>query len=103
MDEGHLAPFLQEMRKLLAEAGVPMSDKNILATSGRVRAGYRIGELERADPKTFSGMRDRGNIADYKGYVASIALDGFASDALDPLDQSKGVDFENLFAIGVVK
>jgi len=42
-------------------------------------------------------------IADYKGYVGSIALDDFASDALDPLDQSKGVDFENLFAIGVVK
>jgi hypothetical protein len=35
--------------------------------------------------------------------VGSIALDDFASDALEPLDHSKGVDFENLFAIGVVK
>jgi ethanolamine ammonia-lyase large subunit len=58
MDEGHLAPYLEEMRKLLAEAGVPMSDKNIVVTSGRVRVGYRIGEMlfERADPKSFSGI-----------------------------------------------
>jgi ethanolamine ammonia-lyase large subunit len=26
--------------RLLAESGVPMSDRNILVTSGRVRAGY---------------------------------------------------------------
>jgi ethanolamine ammonia-lyase large subunit len=58
MDEGHLAPYLEEMRRLLAEAGVPMSNKNILVTSGRVRAGYRIGELlfEKADPSSFSGI-----------------------------------------------
>jgi ethanolamine ammonia-lyase large subunit len=58
MDEGHLAPYLEEMRKLLAEANVPMSDKNILVTSGRVRAGYRIGEIlfERADPNSFRGI-----------------------------------------------
>jgi ethanolamine ammonia-lyase large subunit len=58
MDEGHLAPYLEEIRKLLAEASVPMSDKNILVTSGRVRAGYRIGEMlfENADPNTFRGI-----------------------------------------------
>ena len=58
MDEGHLAPYLEEMRRLLAEADVPMSDKNILVTSGRVRAGYRIGEVlfEEADPKSFRGI-----------------------------------------------
>ena len=58
MDEGHLAPYLEEMRRLLAEAGVPMSDKNILVTSGRVRAGYRIGEtlFEGADPNSFRGI-----------------------------------------------
>jgi ethanolamine ammonia-lyase large subunit len=58
MDEGHLAPYLDEIRKLLVEAGVPMSDKNIVVTSGRVRAGYRIGELlfEKADPNTFQGI-----------------------------------------------
>ncbi|EPE97024.1 ethanolamine ammonia lyase large subunit [Rhizobium grahamii CCGE 502] len=54
MDDGHLAPYLEEMRRLLAEADVPMSDSNILVTGGRVRAGYRIGELlfEKADPNS---------------------------------------------------
>ena len=58
MDQGHLAPYLEEMRRLLAEAGVPTSEKNILVTSGRVRAGYRIGELlfEKADPNSFRGI-----------------------------------------------
>ena len=58
MDEGHLLPYLDELRKMLAEANVPMSEKNIVVTSGRVRAGYRIGELlfENADPNTFRGI-----------------------------------------------
>jgi ethanolamine ammonia-lyase large subunit len=58
MDDGHLAPYLEEVRRLLAEAGVPISDQNILVTSGRVRAGYRIGEtlFEKADPNSFRGI-----------------------------------------------
>ena len=58
MDEGHLAPYLEEVRRLLAEANVPMSDKNIVVTGGRVRAGYRIGEMlfEKADPHSLRGI-----------------------------------------------
>ncbi|WP_341486776.1 ethanolamine ammonia-lyase [Pararhizobium sp. A13] len=58
MDDGHLAPYLEEIRSLLADAGVPMSDKNILVTSGRVRVGYRIGEVlfEKAEPNSFRGI-----------------------------------------------
>ncbi|WP_331371276.1 ethanolamine ammonia-lyase [Sinorhizobium chiapasense] len=58
MDDGHLAPYLEEMRRLLAEAGVTMGDKNIMVTSGRVRAGYRVGEVlfEKADPDTIRGI-----------------------------------------------
>jgi ethanolamine ammonia-lyase large subunit len=58
MDQGHLAPYLEEIRKLLAEAGIPMSDRNILVTSGRFRAGYHIGEMlfEKADPNSFRGI-----------------------------------------------
>ncbi|MGI0524721.1 ethanolamine ammonia-lyase subunit EutB [Rhizobium giardinii] len=58
MDDGHLAPYLEEMRRLLADAGVSVSDKNILVTSGRVRAGYRIGEVlfEKAEPNSFRGI-----------------------------------------------
>ena len=58
MDENHLMPYVDELRKLLAEANVPMSEKNIVVTSGRVRAGYRIGELlfEKSDPNSFRGI-----------------------------------------------
>jgi len=58
MDEGHLAPYLEELGKLLADAGVPINDKYIVVTSGRVRVGYRIGEIlfERADPLSFRGI-----------------------------------------------
>ena len=58
MDEGHLAPYLDEIRKMLADANVPMSETNIVVTGGRVRAGYRIGELlfENAEPDVFRGI-----------------------------------------------
>ena len=58
MDENHLAPYLDEMQKLFAEAGVTISDTNIVVTGGRVRAGYRIGELlfEDSDPNAFRGI-----------------------------------------------
>ncbi|WP_429810349.1 ethanolamine ammonia-lyase [Ensifer sp. B1-9] len=58
MDEGHLAPFLEEMRRLLSDAGVSVGDKNIVVTSGRVRAGYRIGEMlyAKADPDSLRGI-----------------------------------------------
>ncbi|NRP21298.1 Ethanolamine ammonia-lyase heavy chain [Ensifer adhaerens] len=58
MDDGHLAPYLEEVRKLLSDAGVTMSEDNILVTSGRVRAGYRIGEtlFEKSDPDSLRGI-----------------------------------------------
>jgi ethanolamine ammonia-lyase large subunit len=58
MDEGHLAPYLQELNILLSEAGVPINDKIIVVSGGRVRAGYRIGEIlfEKADPHSFRGI-----------------------------------------------
>jgi ethanolamine ammonia-lyase large subunit len=58
MDNGHLEPYLFEMRRLLREARVSVADQNILVTSGRVRVGYRIGEtlFERTDPNSFRGV-----------------------------------------------
>lgn len=44
MDPGHLAPFLEELRRCLAFYGYHPSPEHIAVTSGRVRAGYRIGE-----------------------------------------------------------
>ena len=45
MDEGHLEPFLKELRRELKDAGLTVSEKNIVVTSGRVRAGYAIGDV----------------------------------------------------------
>jgi ethanolamine ammonia-lyase large subunit len=58
MDDNHLAPYLDEVGKLLAERGISMSGTHIVVTSGRVRAGYRIGELlfGQTDPETFRGI-----------------------------------------------
>jgi ethanolamine ammonia-lyase large subunit len=58
MDENHLAPYLNEIKKMFTDAGVTVSDKNIVVTGGRVRAGYRIGEIlfEKADDNGFRGI-----------------------------------------------
>jgi ethanolamine ammonia-lyase large subunit len=45
MDEGHLKPYLDGLRDELKKAGMTMADKNIVVTSGRVRAGYRAGDI----------------------------------------------------------
>jgi ethanolamine ammonia-lyase large subunit len=58
MDEGHLTPYLEEIRKLLTEAGAVVSEKNIVVTSARVRAGYEIGQVlyEKSDPNKLKGI-----------------------------------------------
>jgi ethanolamine ammonia-lyase large subunit len=45
MDPGHLAPFLDELRVGLVREGYRPAPEHIVQTSGRVRAGYRIGEV----------------------------------------------------------
>ena len=44
-DDGHLKPFLEILRKELMQNGFSVANEHILITNGRVRAGYRIGEL----------------------------------------------------------
>lgn len=44
MDPGHLAPFLKRVRERLGRDGFRPARENLVVTSGRVRAGYRIGE-----------------------------------------------------------
>ena len=58
MDEGHLAPYLDEIRKLMTENGAVLSDKNIVVINGRVRAGYEIGNIlfEKNDPERLYGI-----------------------------------------------
>lgn len=45
MDEGHLKPFLDGLRKNLTNKGFKLNNEHILITHGRVRAGYQCGEL----------------------------------------------------------
>lgn len=45
IEDGHLDVFLNQLRHGLRKAGFKASDKPLLFTSGRVRAGYRTGEL----------------------------------------------------------
>jgi ethanolamine ammonia-lyase large subunit len=49
MDPGHLAPFLERLRKGLVRGGFRPAREHIVFTSGRVRAGYRVGESLFAD------------------------------------------------------
>lgn len=44
-DDGHLTPFLKHLRTGLADHGLQTAEPNLLLTSGRVRAGYRAGEI----------------------------------------------------------
>jgi ethanolamine ammonia-lyase large subunit len=44
-DDGHLAPYLDRLRQKLGAAGFELAPEPIVVTGGRVRAGYRIGEI----------------------------------------------------------
>ena len=44
-DDGHLAPYLDRLHRSLGDAGFELAPEPIVVTGGRVRAGYRIGEI----------------------------------------------------------
>ena len=44
MDEGQLEPYLEALRAALGAAGYQPAPEHLVLTSGRVRAGYRVGE-----------------------------------------------------------
>ena len=44
-DPGNLNPYLEALRHELAKAGLPAAPENLVVNNGRVRVGYRIGEL----------------------------------------------------------
>jgi ethanolamine ammonia-lyase large subunit len=49
MDEGHLLPFLAALRPRLEAAGYRVAPELLVVSLGRVRAGYRAGEVLFAD------------------------------------------------------
>jgi len=50
MDEEHLMPYLKTLRAEMAKEGWTVARENIVVTSGRVRAGYRAGDILFKDP-----------------------------------------------------
>ncbi|MAU72546.1 MAG: ethanolamine ammonia-lyase [Pseudozobellia sp.] len=44
MDDGHLMPYLNQLKAELRNKGYTVSDQNIVIKHGRVRAGYACGE-----------------------------------------------------------
>ena len=52
-DSGHLEPYLAALPPALAAAGFRLAPEQIVITTGRVRAGYQIGEL------LYGGLPDR--------------------------------------------
>lgn len=45
MDEGHLMPYLDQLKDTLTKKGYTVAQENIVIKHGRVRAGYACGEL----------------------------------------------------------
>ena len=45
MDEGHLLPYLNNLKENLSKAGYTVSENNIVVYGGRVRAGYHAGNI----------------------------------------------------------
>lgn len=45
MDKGHLTPYLNGLKKSLQENNYHVAEENIVITHGRVRAGYKCGEV----------------------------------------------------------
>ena len=58
MDEGHLAPYLEEMRRLLADADVPMSKPTSWSPAAGCGSGTGSARRcsKRADPDSFRGI-----------------------------------------------
>ena len=59
MDDGHLAPYLTALREELEREGYSAAPELLVVHGGRVRAGYRIGELlfgTKADPAAYRGI-----------------------------------------------
>jgi ethanolamine ammonia-lyase large subunit len=91
MDEGHLEPFLDALRRELKEAGLTVDEKYIVVTSGRVRAGYAIGEVlfAKADankPKAvlnIIGERPGSGHHNYSVYIASPKGNVWAEKKVD--------------------
>jgi ethanolamine ammonia-lyase large subunit len=58
MDEGHLMPYLEGLRGSLSDLGYTVAEAHLLITYGRVRAGYKCGEVLFGQPG--AAIQNRG-------------------------------------------
>ena len=91
MDSGHLAPYLNEVKKELKNAGYTVDEKTIVVTNGRVRAGYEIGNVlfgksDPAKPKAvlnIIGERPGTEHHSFSVYIAAPKADVWAEKKCD--------------------
>jgi len=92
MDDGHLTPYLETLREELTTAGYKVAPEHIVVTTGRVRAGYRIGEELFADlPDGASyrtiihviGERPGSRHPNFSAYITAPAVSVWAKRAVD--------------------
>ncbi len=91
MDEGHLTPFLTTLRKELKAAGYTVGKENVVVTSGRVRAGYAIGDVlfAKSDPKKHKavlhiiGERPGTGHHNFSVYIAAPKANVWAEKKVD--------------------
>jgi ethanolamine ammonia-lyase large subunit len=50
MDANHLMPYMKELQAELKKAGMTVAKDNLVVVGGRVRAGYRAGDILFKDP-----------------------------------------------------
>ncbi len=91
MDEGHVMPYLEAVRKELKAAGYTVSDTNIVVKSGRVRAGYAIGDVlfgaaDQAKPRAVLhviGERPGSGHHNFSVYIAAPKAKVWAEKKVD--------------------
>lgn len=91
MDQGHLTPYLQALRKEFKAAGFTVAEKHIVVNSGRVRAGYAIGDLlfgtsDPAKPKAIVhiiGERPGSGHHNYSAYLAAPKSEVWKGKTMD--------------------
>ncbi len=91
MDEGHLEPYLTTLKQELKAAGLTVGEKTVLVTSGRVRAGYAIGDVlfRKSNPKKHRavlhiiGERPGTGHHNFSVYIAAPKADVWAQKKVD--------------------
>ncbi|HNR12962.1 MAG TPA: ethanolamine ammonia-lyase subunit EutB [Thermodesulfobacteriota bacterium] len=91
MTQGHLMPYLTEVKKELQAAGLTVGEQNLVVTMGRVRAGYQIGDIlfSKSDPNKHRavihiiGERPGSGQNAYSVYIAAPKSQVWAEKKVD--------------------